>query len=201
MPQFRYTARRSDGQLAHGVVEANDRAGRVTAGRAAAVFPDQDRSRRPRGEAGPKGTGSEGGRPGPGKNRHPSRCRARAKHIAFRAISLYRAIGPFALRRDDAGRGARHSRETDAAAGASGALQDPAPGAGGWAEPLAGDAPVPEGIQPALYKHGFCRRGERRAPDHHETPGALPGGSEGAARTGCSRHWSIRRCWSWPASR
>src|SRR5580698_4351003 len=26
MPQFRYTARRSDGQLAQGVVEANDRA-------------------------------------------------------------------------------------------------------------------------------------------------------------------------------
>jgi type II secretory pathway component PulF len=29
MPQFRYTARRSDGQLAQGVVEANDRAGAV----------------------------------------------------------------------------------------------------------------------------------------------------------------------------
>ncbi len=30
MPQFRYTARRSDGQLAQGVVEANDRAGAVS---------------------------------------------------------------------------------------------------------------------------------------------------------------------------
>ena len=29
MPQFRYTARRSDGQLAQGVVEANDRSGAV----------------------------------------------------------------------------------------------------------------------------------------------------------------------------
>jgi type II secretory pathway component PulF len=39
MPQFRYTARRSDGQLAQGVVEANDRAGAVVLVEQQRCFP------------------------------------------------------------------------------------------------------------------------------------------------------------------
>jgi type II secretory pathway component PulF len=39
MPQFRYTARRSDGQLAQGVVEANDRAGAVVQVEQQRCFP------------------------------------------------------------------------------------------------------------------------------------------------------------------
>jgi type II secretory pathway component PulF len=39
MPQFRYTARRSDGQLASGVVEANDRAGAVVMVEQQRCFP------------------------------------------------------------------------------------------------------------------------------------------------------------------
>ena len=39
MPQFRYTARRSDGQLAQGVVEANDRAGAVVLVEKQRCFP------------------------------------------------------------------------------------------------------------------------------------------------------------------
>jgi len=39
MPQFRYTARRSDGQLAQGVVEANDRAGAVVMVEQQRCFP------------------------------------------------------------------------------------------------------------------------------------------------------------------
>ena len=39
MPQFRYTARRSDGQLAQGIVEANDRAGAVVLVEQQRCFP------------------------------------------------------------------------------------------------------------------------------------------------------------------
>jgi type II secretory pathway component PulF len=63
MPQFRYTARRSDGQLAQGVVEANDRAGAVLQVEQQRCFPIKIEL---------VGGGAAGGRKEPGAKAAPS---------------------------------------------------------------------------------------------------------------------------------
>jgi len=68
MPQYRYTARRSDGQLAQGVVEANDRAGAVVMVEQQRCFPIKIEAvagggKGTEGTKGTKGTeGTKGGR-------------------------------------------------------------------------------------------------------------------------------------------
>ena len=65
MPQFRYTARRSDGQLAQGVVEANDRAGAVLLVEQQRCFPIKIELAGPAGaQGGPKDAGAKPAQPG-----------------------------------------------------------------------------------------------------------------------------------------
>ena len=70
MPQFRYTARRSDGQLAQGTVEANDRAGAVLMVEQQRCFPIKIELVGVTEGKGKKGGGGEGV---PGAGRSPAK--------------------------------------------------------------------------------------------------------------------------------
>jgi len=85
MPQFRYTARRSDGQLAQGVVEANDRAGAVMMVEQQRCFPIKIE---PVGAAVPAGRKSAGGVPARGGSAGGSRAPAPSSAASVQTVSL-----------------------------------------------------------------------------------------------------------------
>jgi len=130
MPQFRYTARRSDGQLAQGTVEANDRAGAVLLVERQKCFPIKIE---PVGIAAP-GTGKAAGAAPATQARAVSKNGAPAPAEIVETIPL---SGQF-LFTEQLG----HPGQEAPAAEAPGAMPDAPPGAGGWPEPLPGDAAI-----------------------------------------------------------